>query len=276
MSPLENNATVYGSTFGPGPTILLMHGLMGRGRTWLRHLPWLRELGRVVVYDASWHRGRDERPDLEADDGESIATERFVEEAVAVLEAHADGPAAVVGHSMGGLHAWCLAAARPDLVRALVVEDMAPDFRGRTLGPWEPWLESWPTEFADEAAVDALVGPIAGQYFRESFDQIPGSGGYRLHGHMDVWCAIAAQWGERDYWAQWEAVRAPTLLVEAAHGVTPEGQMREMASRNPHARHMVVDAGHLAHDAEPDQFRRSVTEFLREAGVSSNGASSRY
>lgn len=268
MSPLESNATDDAPACGPGATILLMHGLMGRGRTWSRHLPWLRELGRVVVYDASWHRGRGERPDLASDGGKSVATEWFVEEAAAVLEAHADGPAVVIGHSMGGLHAWCLAAARPELVRALVVEDMAPDFRGRTLGPWEPWLESWPVEFADDASVDALVGPVAGQYFRESFDRIPGSPGYRLHGHMDVWRAIAAHWGERDYWAQWAAVRAPTLLVEAEHGVTPKGQMREMASRNPLARHAILAAGHLAHDMEPDQFRRLVTGFVAEAGTS--------
>ncbi|MGL6236822.1 MAG: alpha/beta fold hydrolase [Segniliparus sp.] len=251
---------------------------MGRGRTWSRHLPWLQGLGRVVVYDASWHRGRGERPDLETGDGRSIATERFVEEAAAVLEAHADGPAVVVGHSMGGLHAWCLAAARPELVQALVVEDMAPDFRGRTLGPWEPWLESWPVEFPDDDAVDALVGPVAGRYFRESFDRIPGAdgspGGYRLHGHIDVWCAIAAQWGKRDYWAEWAAVQAPALLVEAAHGVTPAGQMREMAERkraqrSRSARHVVLDAGHLAHDVAPGQFQQLVTEFLREARISS-------
>ena len=30
---------------------------------------------------------------------------------------------ALVGHSMGGLHAWCFAAAHPDRVRGLVVED---------------------------------------------------------------------------------------------------------------------------------------------------------
>ncbi|WP_007469762.1 alpha/beta fold hydrolase [Segniliparus rugosus] len=242
---------------------------MGRGRTWLRHLPWLGELGRVVAYDASWHRGRD--ADLEAADA-SVATERFVAEAAAVLEARADGPAVLIGHSMGGLHAWCLAAARPDLVRAVVVEDMAPDFRGRTLGPWEPWLQSWPVEFESADEVDALVGPVAGRYFREAFDELPG-GGYRLHGHIERWCAIAAQWGERDYWSEWAAVQAPALLVEAAHGVTPEGQMREMAQRkrakgNALARHVVLDTGHLAHDTEPDQFRQLVTEFVR--GLDSN------
>jgi pimeloyl-ACP methyl ester carboxylesterase len=248
-----------GRASSPGQTILLLHGLMGRGSTWFRHLPWLQELGRVITYDAAWHQGRDV-------DGGSVATERFVAEAAAVLEAHADTPAAVIGHSMGGLHAWCLAAARPELVRALVVEDMAPDFRGRTLGPWEPWLRSWPVEFPDAASVDALVGEVAGRYFRESFDRLPG-GGYRLHGHIDAWCAIAAQWGERDYWSEWEAVSAPTLLIEATRGITPEGHMRAMAQRKknqggPLVRHVALDTGHLAHDTEPQACRQLVSEFL--------------
>ena len=72
---------------------------------------------------------------------------------------------------MGGLHAWCLAAARPELVTALVVEDMAPDFRGRTTGPWEPWLHALPVEFASAQEVFDEFGAVAGQYFLEAFDR---------------------------------------------------------------------------------------------------------
>ena len=119
---------------GRGEPLVLVHGLMGRGTTWTRQLPWLTRLGTVYSYDALWHRGRD------VDDPHPISTERFVADlgdAVSALGA----PVRIVGHSMGALHAWCLAAERPELVSALVLEDMAPDFRGRTTGPWEPWLQ---------------------------------------------------------------------------------------------------------------------------------------
>lgn len=49
----------------------------------------------------------------------------------------------MIGHSMGALHSWCLAAQRYELV-AVVVEDMAADFVGRTVGAWEPWLHALP------------------------------------------------------------------------------------------------------------------------------------
>ena len=67
-------------------------------------------------------------------------------------------------------------------------------------------------------------GPIAGRYFAEAFDRTPT--GWRLHGHPERWVQIAAEWGTRDYWQQWRAVRVPALLIEAGNSVTPPGQMR--------------------------------------------------
>ena len=48
-------------------------------------------------------------------------------------------------------------------------------------------------------------GPVAGQYFLEAFDRT--ATGWRLHGHTRHWIEIAAEWGTRDYWQQWRAVR---------------------------------------------------------------------
>jgi pimeloyl-ACP methyl ester carboxylesterase len=44
---------------GRGAPLVLVHGLMGRGTTWSRQLPWLTRLGTVYTHDALWHRGRD-------------------------------------------------------------------------------------------------------------------------------------------------------------------------------------------------------------------------
>ena len=70
-------------------------------------------------------------------------------------------------------------------------------------------------------------GRSPARYFLEAFDRT--DTGWRLHGHTSRWIEIAAEWGTRDYWAQWLAVRAPALLIEAGNSVTPPGQMREMA-----------------------------------------------
>ncbi len=94
---------------GAGAPLVLVHGLMGRGSTWPRQLPWLTRLGQVYTYDAPWHRGRDVK------DSYPISTERFVADLGDAVES-LGSPAVMVGHSMGALHSWCLAASRPELV----------------------------------------------------------------------------------------------------------------------------------------------------------------
>lgn len=239
---------------GQGAPLVLVHGLMGRGSTWPRQLPWLTRLGAVYTYDAPWHRGRDTA------DPYPISTERFVADltdAVAALSV----PVRLVGHSMGALHSWCLAAQHPELVAALVVEDMAPDFRGRTTGPWEPWLHALPVEFSSAQQVLDEFGPIAGRYFLEAFDRT--ATGWRLHGHPSRWIEIATEWGTRDYWAQWQAVRCAALLIEAGNSVTPAGQMRKMHEKGYRTRYLhVPDAGHLVHEEAPEIYREEVESFL--------------
>ncbi|MFI2839882.1 Pimeloyl-ACP methyl ester carboxylesterase [Mycolicibacterium neoaurum] len=239
---------------GAGTPLVLVHGLMGRGSTWSRQLPWLTELGAVYTYDAPWHRGRD------VDDPYPISTERFVQD-LADEVAALGTPVTLVGHSMGGLHSWCLAAERPDLVAAVVVEDMAPDFRGRTTGPWEPWVQALPVEFETSEQVYREFGPVAGRYFLEAFDRT--ATGWRLHGHVENWIEIAGQWGMRDYWQQWEAVRAPVLLLEAGGTVAPPGQMRRMHETGYRTTYLQVPgAGHLIHDDAPEIYREAVAGFL--------------
>ena len=240
---------------GAGRPLVLVHGLMGRGRTWSRQLPWLTRFGAVHTYDAPWHRGRAD------DEAGEISTERFVGELGAAVETLGDS-AVLIGHSMGALHSWCLAAQRPELVRAVVVEDMAPDFVGRTVGAWEPWLHALPVEFVSAEAVLAEFGPVAGRYFLESFDRT--ATGWRLHGRPEHWISIAGEWGTRDYWTQWQSVRAPVLLIEAGDSVAPPGQMERMyeSACGPATYVRVDGAGHLVHDDAPERYREVVEEFL--------------
>ncbi|NLG48170.1 alpha/beta hydrolase [Gordonia sp. (in: high G+C Gram-positive bacteria)] len=240
-------------------SIVLLHGLMGRGRTWKRQIPWLRRYGRVFTFDAAFHQGVTQGSHEPTAD--EISTERFVADVAEVITWIDRGPAVLVGHSMGGLHAWCTAAQFPELVAATVVEDMAPDFRGRTTGDWAPWFNSWPDRFADLDEAVAMFGEVAGRYFYEAFDD------GRLHGRIPVWAAIAEEWGTREFWGQWDSVQAPTLLLEAEYSVTPPGQMAQMAQRGPHSHYLRVEgAGHLVHDDRPGVYRGAVEAFLAGLG----------
>jgi pimeloyl-ACP methyl ester carboxylesterase len=248
---------------GSGRPIVLLHGLMGRASTWWRHARWLAEHGRVVALDARGHGGT-----VSATPG-PWPTERFVDDVITVLDALALEPAVLIGHSMGGLHAWETAAARPDRVVALVVEDMAPDHRGRTAAPWEAWFAAMPDTYDSVGSVREAFGwprPSVGDYIvecvREDVD------GYRLITGPALAASIASEWGERDFWAGVGAVRCPALLLQAQDTPIASEQMAQMAAVMPDARHVLVpETGHLLHDDAPERFRDLVTEFLsRTAG----------
>lgn len=236
---------------GSGCSILLLHGLMGSAATWRRQVPWLREFGHVHTYDAPGH-GRPPPSEL--------TTESFVADVLGHLESI--GPSVLIGHSMGALHGWCAAAARPDLVTALVVEDISPDFRGRTAENWAAMMRAWPQPFPDADAVRRYFGDVAGQYFLDSFER--SDDGWRLHGEVDTFEAISQEWGTRHFWNEWDAVRAPVLLIEGEHTITPAGQMAEMHSRKPGSVYVRIEqAAHLIHDEKPEEYRAAVEAFLR-------------
>jgi lipase len=110
--------------YGPArsPQILAVHGLTGHGLRWqtlaTRHLS---EFAIVA-------------PDLIGHGRSSWAAPWNIEANVGalagLLDEEADGPVVVVGHSFGGAVALNLAAARPDLVAALVLLDPAVGLDG--------------------------------------------------------------------------------------------------------------------------------------------------
>jgi pimeloyl-ACP methyl ester carboxylesterase len=238
---------------GHGQPIVLLHGLMGRARTWWQVARWLTRYGQVVGLDARGH-GRGPR------DG-PWTTERFVADAAELVRSLA-GPAVVIGHSMGGLHALGLAATHPDLVRAVVVEDMAPDHRGATVDAWRAHLDATPVPFQSLAQVREFFGG-AGNYFTECV--VERDDGYHLMADLDTAYRIAAEWGRRDYWSFVDGIGCPLLVVEAEHTAMPPGQQAEMAARARDGRHVVVaGAGHVVHDDAPDEYRGVIEAFLSE------------
>lgn len=240
---------------GSGPGIVLLHGLMGRATTWWPVARWLTRYGRVVGFDARAHGRNPHR--------EAVPTERFAEDIAERVTELGLAPAVLVGHSMGGLHAVATAASHPDLVLGVVTEDMAPDNRGRTVDEWRPLFDSWPPAWDSVAHVREFFG-TAGDYFAECVEER--ADGYHLVSDLDTLYEIAAEWGRRDYWDLVERVRCPLLAVEAGLGVTPPGQVAQLAARTAGpARHVRVEgAGHAVHVDAPEEYRGAVEAFVSE------------
>ena len=100
-----------------GPRVVFVHGLFGQGRNWTTIGKGLAESHRVTLIDLPNH-------------GHSPWTDRvdyldMVELLATELEQFGE-PVTLVGHSMGGKVSMQLALHRPELLRALVVVDIAP------------------------------------------------------------------------------------------------------------------------------------------------------
>ncbi|MGG5259104.1 alpha/beta fold hydrolase [Phycicoccus avicenniae] len=148
---------------------------------------------------------------------------------VGLLDALGEPAVDLVGHSLGGLVACRLAAERPALVRRLVLEDVGVPHRRTPAPPARP-EGGLPFDWA-----------VVEQVRPEIDDPDPG-------------------WGE-----VLRRVAAPTLVIgggETSH--VPQEHVRELVRVLPVGRLTVIDAGHLVHATEPEQFIRAVRTFLDE------------
>src|SRR5204862_6674978 len=103
---------------GEGPPLVLVHGLGGAASTWTEPAPLLVQRHRLLVPDLPGHGGSTALPAV-------AGLEPFADRVGLVAEREGMLPAAVVGHSLGGMVVLRLALRRPDAVQAIVLAGAA-------------------------------------------------------------------------------------------------------------------------------------------------------
>ncbi|MEV6401222.1 alpha/beta hydrolase, partial [Streptomyces sp. NPDC051907] len=154
--------------------------------------------------------------------------EAFRDDLSAFVRALGLSPVDLIGHSMGGVAAYLLAACSPELVRRLVIEDAPP------LVPLDPPRPPARRE-AGDLGFDWQVVPA-------------------LDAELN---APDPAWRE-----SLRTITAPTLVVgggSSSH--IPQDQLAQLAAIVPGARLVTVDAGHLVHTARPEEFLAALEEF---------------
>jgi pimeloyl-ACP methyl ester carboxylesterase len=135
-----------------GPVVLFLHGITGSTDTWDWAVPELAATHRVLRLDFRGHGDSAHAPG-------TYGFKAWVSDATAACEQVAGGPAVLVGHSLGGGVAAAVAQERPELVRAVLLED--------------PAIMSGPLE-ADDGQPNALLAVFA--MMRESIPMLQASG----------------------------------------------------------------------------------------------------
>jgi pimeloyl-ACP methyl ester carboxylesterase len=254
------SALVWGSE---PPELVLLHGGAQNAHTWDTVAL---ALGRPLVAidlpghgHSDWREDHDYRPTVLAED-------------VAVtVRALAPTAKAVVGMSLGGLTAICLASRHPELVRRLVVVDVTP---GTDHAKAEPIVEfiSGPEVFASfEEILDRTVryNPTRTvsslrRGVLHNARQLPDGRWTWRWDPVRNWKAGEGGPEFSGLWADVDAIRVPLLLVRGAlSGVVGEEDVTELLRRQPSARVVVVEgAGHSVQGDRPVELARIIEEFL--------------
>ncbi len=237
------------------PPLIIAHGLYGSGRNWGAVARALSDQRRVLAVDMRNHgdspwTDTHRYPDLAAD-------------LIAVAET-LDGPIDLLGHSMGGKAAMLAALARPDLIRRLIVVDIAPVSYDHSHLPYIAAMRSLDLTAIDrrsqaEDALRRLIDdPVLPAFFVQSLDLK--SRAWKLN-LTTLARDMPYLLGFPDVTGRFDG---PVLFLTGALSpyVRPEHRARIKALFPQAVMAKIPGAGHWLHAEKPAEFIAAVQHFL--------------
>ncbi len=266
---------------GAGPPLVLLHGIGASAVDWQWVIPGLAQHHRVYVLDLPGHGGS-AAPDV---DYSAPLYAHFISD---FLDALGLDDAALVGHSLGGLAALCLALTAPGRVRALVLVDSAglgqevnvglrlvttPGYGELTmmwiatpLGSVQRVLARLPMLFANPARA-----PV--EWLREQY-RLGQQAGFRRATLAELRSQVDLAGQRRIMVEQLGQLAMPTLLIWGEYDqVVPVDHARAALAHLQHGQLSVIpDSGHLPQIEQPQRFVTALSNFLDEGDQRSCGS----
>lgn len=245
---------------GHGDPILILHGLFGSKRNWGAIAKRLSARHRVLSLDL---RNHGDSPWIDGMDYRDMAGD-----VAAFIKRHALGPCTVVGHSMGGKTAMVLALSHPELVKRLVVVDIAPVERETGFGAYIDAMAEVPLAACESRAdiAEHLEHVVPNAMVRTFLTQnvVREETGFRWRINLS---ALAdgmddiADFPEPDHH---QSFKAPTLFVAGATSdYIQSHHMGDIHRLFPAAEVVhIPGAGHWLHAEAPEAFLQHLEPFL--------------
>lgn len=265
-----DDVELYCEIAGHGEPLLLIHGLGACGLDWDPQVASLRAAFKVITVDLRGH-GRSSRPQA----GYSI--ERFARDMASLLETLQTGPAHIVGISLGGMIAFQLAVAAPDLVMSLTIVNSGPEVPAQTVKQRIPlyvrllYIHTLGLRRMAKMIAKRIFPEPDQAYLRSSFVQRLSSND--KHCYAASLRAIFAGWGVADHLG---SIRCPVLFIAADQDYTPVDLKQAYIDRLPDARMVVIpNSRHALPMEKPREFNQVLADFLDTVADRADGASSR-
>ncbi|NDK35036.1 alpha/beta fold hydrolase [Rhodovulum sulfidophilum] len=181
----------------------------------------------------------------------------YLSDAIALLDhLSIDRPVPVLGHSFGGVVACHLAAARPDRVSALIIEDI-----GVTLDDdSSAHVANWGGVFRLREDLEDRLGPRLSPYLQNSIRRV--ADGWTLNFEPAEFL-LSERATNGDHRAVWLQSRCPALVVSGSESrVCDPAELQAMAQSRENTTFIQLRAGHSVHIDAPAEFARHLRAFL--------------
>jgi len=239
------------------PDLLIVHGLYGSARNWSVISKRMSDSRRVIAVDQRNHG-----------DSPWFDTHSYLDMAqdLAQVVEHNGAPMDIVGHSMGGKAVLILALTRPDLVKRLLVADIAPVAYGHDQSQYIQAMQSIDLTHMEKRSEVAqalskhVTDPALQSFFTQSLDL----GNKRWKLNLDVL--------QRDmnhvlgFPEVTGSFDKPTLFLSGANSqyVLPDHRPKIKALFPNAVFAKIPNAGHWLHAEQPRAFEQTLRVFFND------------
>ncbi len=238
-----------------GPSIILLHGLLGHAREWDDTAEWLSPTSRVLALDMRGH-GRSER------NPPSMSLSDLVEDVVSWAHRLNTQRVVLVGQSLGGLVSFLVAARHSHLVEGLVVVEASPSADEHAPARVRAWLRTWPQVFSSREAAVAFFGGDSLRAHAWTSGLEPKAGGVTPAFDESSVLRALDESAQRDYWEDWRHIICPTLVVRGELGLDPAVAEAMVAAIPQGHLATIAKAHHDVHLEQPGEWRDALARFL--------------